>query len=132
MAKNYTIPEAVQLMSAYKANPGDKTLQMEVADLGRRNPLFLVNIAAGMFENLLSRTPEYYTVRKGNDALRDYSPQEFRDFIGDTGRAGTSDEAGLDTVDDDAEPVAATANSRTKKQEQPAVDLSKLLSDDEI
>jgi hypothetical protein len=131
MAKNYTIPEAVSLMEQYKTNPSDKDLQMEVADLGRRNPLFLANIAAGMYGNLLSRTPEYYTVRKANDALRDYSPQEFRNFIGDTGKGEASDEAGLDTVEDEAEPVAATANSR-KKQEQPAVDLSKLLSDDEI
>jgi len=131
MAKNYTIPEAVLLLQSYKANPSDKNLQMEVADLGRRNPLFLANIASGMYENLLSRTPEYYTVRKANDALRDYNPQEFRDFIGDTGRGGSSDDAGLDTVEDEAEPVAAAANSR-KKQEQPSVDLTKLLSDDEI
>lgn len=131
MAKNYTIPEAVKLVQDYKANPNDKNLQMEVADLGRRNPLFLANVAGGMYEHLLGQTPDYYTVRKANDALRGYTPQEFRDFIGETGRGGSAEDAGLDTVDDEAEPVAATANSR-KKQEQSAVDLSKLLSDDEI
>lgn len=114
MAKNFMLPDAIEAIKAFRADPTNKDTQLIIADMNRRHPIAMAMLQLGMYDELLKVTPNYYTLRKADSASKVFTPKEFRDFLGDDKEA-VEESADLDTVDDE-KPAAVEKPSKKQAQ----------------